>query len=112
MIYHSLARGGNALGLDPNDGNIVLIVLSISWNDSADDIAMDSCASSFVEQVERLAGSRGMLHRWKYLNYAAQWQDPIAGYGHANKEKLRAASRKYDPDQIFQKQVPGGYKLY
>ncbi|MCJ1401397.1 hypothetical protein MMC11_004610 [Xylographa trunciseda] len=112
VMSHSLASGGNALGLDPEDGNLVLIFLDISWKDSIDDEIMNKQAGSFLKQVETLAASSGMLHKWKYLNYAAQWQDPIAGYGHENRERLRAASRKYDPGQVFQKQVPGGYKLF
>ncbi|MCJ1472932.1 hypothetical protein MMC13_001581 [Lambiella insularis] len=112
MMTQSIASGGNALGLDRDSGNLVLIFLNISWRNFADDTAINNQATFFVEQVERKADLGGILHRWKYLNYAAQWQDPIAGYGDTNKEKLRAASRKYDPDQFFQTQVPGGFKLH
>ncbi|MCJ1384458.1 hypothetical protein MMC17_007574 [Xylographa soralifera] len=112
VMSHSLVSGGNALGLDPADGNLVLIFLDISWKKSTDDKIMNKQAGSFLKQVETFAASLGMLHKWKYLNYAAQWQDPIVGYGHENREKLRAVSRKYDPGQVFQKQVPGGYKLF
>ncbi|MCJ1395726.1 hypothetical protein MMC18_008612 [Xylographa bjoerkii] len=112
VMSRSLANGGNALGLSPEDGNLVLIFLDISWKKSTDDKIMNEQAALFLKQVETLAASLGMLHKWKYLNYAAQWQDPIAGYGHENREKLRAVSRQYDPEQVFQKQVPGGYKLF
>ena len=112
VMSRSLASGGNALGLEPEGGNLVLIFLDISWKKSTDDKIMNKQARSFLNQVELLAADSGMLHKWKYLNYAAQWQDPIAGYGHENREKLRAVSRKYDPVGVFQKQVPGGYKLF
>ena len=112
VTSQSLNNGGNALGLNLKDGNLVLIFLDISWKKSEDDNIMNRQAASFLEQVETLAAGLGRLHRWKYLNYAAKWQDPMTGYGHENREKLRAASRKYDPDQVFQKQVPGGYKLF
>lgn len=46
-----------------------------------------------------------------YLNYATKDQDPISSYGAANVQKLKAASRKYDPEQVFQKLVTGGFKL-
>ncbi|MCJ1285530.1 hypothetical protein MMC26_004870 [Xylographa opegraphella] len=111
-MSRSLTSGGNALGLDPGDGNLVLIFLDISWKKATDEEVMNRQARSFVKQVEMLAASSDMLHRWRYLNYAAQWQNPIGSYGYGDREKLRAASREYDPDQVFQKQVPGGYKLF
>ncbi|KAI9746929.1 MAG: hypothetical protein M1835_002318, partial [Candelina submexicana] len=51
------------------------------------------------------------LNNFQYLNYADTKQNPIAGYGQANVDKLVAASKKYDPAQVFQKLVPGGFKL-
>ena len=53
----------------------------------------------------------GAYNTYLYLNYAASFQDPIAGYGNASVSMLQAVSKKYDPDQLFQKQVPGGFKL-
>jgi hypothetical protein len=35
----------------------------------------------------------------------------IAGYGEESVSKLRATSKKYDPEGLFQKAVPGGFKL-
>lgn len=52
------------------------------------------------------------MNSFKYLNYAYKTQEPIKGYGHANVAKLKAASKKYDPAGVFQKLVPGGYKLW
>ncbi|KAH7323838.1 hypothetical protein BKA65DRAFT_567753 [Rhexocercosporidium sp. MPI-PUGE-AT-0058] len=46
-----------------------------------------------------------------YLNYAEKYQDPIPGYGAASVKKLKAARKKYDPDQFFPKLVKGGFKL-
>ena len=104
--------GGNPLGLDPSDGNNILVLITISWLLPGDDAAVRAQAQSLFRQGNALAQGMGLLNDWKYLNYAAEWQDPIAGYGAANKAKLQAASKKYDPAQIFQKQVPGGFKLF
>lgn len=112
MMSHSLRSGGNALGLDSTDGNLILAFLSISWTDRADDKLVATQAKRFVRQVESVTQGVKMLHRWKYLNYAARWQDPIAGYGRSNKRRLGAISRQYDPDGVFQRQMPGGFKLF
>lgn len=38
-------------------------------------------------------------------------KDPLASYGPENVAKIRAAATKYDPKQVFQKRVPGGFKI-
>lgn len=48
---------------------------------------------------------------FQYLNYAAPFQDPLANYGDMSHHMLREVSKKYDPDQVFQRLVPGGFKL-
>jgi hypothetical protein len=40
------------------------------------------------------------------------WQDPIDSYGVTVKKELQEVSKKYDPTGMFQKQVPGGVKLF
>jgi hypothetical protein len=53
----------------------------------------------------------GIFNEWLYLNYAAGWQDPIKGYGAASVAFMKGVSRNYDPIGVFQKAVPGGFKL-
>lgn len=52
-----------------------------------------------------------MMRKWRYLNYAAQDQDPLGSYGEENLARLRAVSGKFDPRGMFQRNVPGGFKL-
>lgn len=103
--------GGNSLGLDPSDGNIFNVLLTASWDNASDDAAVNAAAQSLFSQAAAKAKSLGVYNEYLYLNYAAPWQDPIKGYGTAAKSSLQAASKKYDPSQTFQKNVPGGFKL-
>lgn len=64
-----------------------------------------------MQKANEVARNMGMLHKFVYLNYANQAQDPIATYGQENVANLRAAAKKYDPRGVFQRQVPGGFKL-
>lgn len=64
-----------------------------------------------MQRVNEAAREMGMLHEFVYLNYANQDQNPILTYGPENVASLRAAARKYDPRGVFQRQVPGGFKL-
>lgn len=38
-------------------------------------------------------------------------QDPLASYGPESVKKMKAAAKKYDPFGVFQKLVPGGFKI-
>ena len=73
---------------------------------------MFAAGEAFIIVVIRYLKSQPDYQKYLYLNYAAPSQDPIAGYGNVNLAALRRVSRIYDPDQVFQNLVPGGYKLY
>jgi len=104
--------GKNAMGLCPSDGNLVILDLTIQWANTADDVVVNKAAKEFIAAVTARARQLGILNEYIYLNYALQSQDPIASYGADNLRFLREVSRRYDPKQVFQTLVPGGFKLY
>ena len=53
----------------------------------------------------------GTARDYIYLNYAYPKQDPIRTYGAENVRLLKNAAAKYDPKGVFQKLVPGGFKV-
>lgn len=111
ITQHSEARGGNVLGLNRAQGNQVLFLFFVQWTDAADDQALQNAASTYMEKVTELTQRQGKSNEWIYLNYALQNQDPLGSYGKANLDKITAAAKKYDPNGVFQKLVPGGYKI-
>lgn len=123
------ASGGNSLGLDgtkdlvctstiPLLSPIPLILtplgldITVQWSLSVDDAAIEIATESLLRQAIAYAESQNLYHRYLYLNYAMQGQDPIASYGPENVEFLRQVSRKYDHGGVFQRLVPGGFKLW
>ena len=68
-------------------------------------------AQKIMQRANKAARDMGLLHDFVYLNYANQVQNPISTYGEENVERLKEASERYDPRGIFQRQVPGGFKL-
>ncbi|RAH78668.1 putative oxidoreductase [Aspergillus japonicus CBS 114.51] len=107
------ARGSNtnSLGLSDATGSLMIVLLSASWVDEADDAQVETAARVLFEAIEDDAHERKAYYPFKYLNYAAQWQDPIASYGDDSVEQLWRVSRAVDPEGVFQHQVPGGFKL-
>ena len=87
------------------------MLLAGLWSNSTANDLVEKKAGQVVGEIAGLAKSMGLLHEFQYLNYADPSQNPIGSYGPENVERLRKASRKYDPSGIFQRQVPGGFKL-
>ncbi|KAF1347359.1 hypothetical protein EJ07DRAFT_185307 [Lizonia empirigonia] len=87
------ARGGNALGLSSADGPLM------------------NFAATVKDRAVTAAKVKGKDMAYLYMNYASPWQDPVAGYGAANKAKLQSISKKYDPSGVFEKLQPGYFKL-
>lgn len=54
---------------------------------------------------------RGLDIPFIFTNDASRDQNPIAGYGAANVQKLKTIAKKYDPSQLFQNQQSGGFLL-
>ena len=107
----SAARGGNPLGLQ-DAPPLVIVLLVVFWKNEADNDLMYGVSQDALRDIEAHAKSRGLYHDFKYLNYAWQDQDPIGGYGKANKAKLQDISTKVDPEGFFQKVWSGGFKLF
>ena len=109
---HAAAAGGNVLGFDESDGDLFMLLVDVMWTDEADEALVNSQTELVFQGIEARAQEMGLKHPYLYLNYAAPWQDPIAGYGTENVEFLQNVSREYDSEGLFQSNVPGGFKLF
>jgi hypothetical protein len=112
LIDKTASVGGNSLGIDSLDGPLMSILILTFWQNEEDDDMIHLTFKGVVEAVDQDAVTRGTAVPFKYMNYAAPFQDPIGSYGKKNKIKLQEASKKYDPDGLFQKRVSGGWKLF
>ena len=112
MIEQSTARGGNSLGLTPEDGPLVVILLYTSWDNASDDQGVYDVNKGALVLIEEEALKKGSSSRYRYMNYTFTHQDPIDSYGEKSKESLRLASEKYDPDGFFQTAGAGPFKIW
>ena len=104
-------NSGNSLGLDSSRGDLTNVLLTVQWADPAVDNDVNYFAQNLFNKTEATNKQLGTYDPYLYLNYAAKFQDPIAGYGQQSQEFLEKVSKKYDPQQGFQNFVPGGFKL-
>lgn len=112
LLAQSAETGSNAMDIPPSDGPLFVILINPCWTQPQDDDRIFAAMETLVADLRRLAGEKGLLHRYVFTNYAYQKDNVMAGYGEQSLAKLRAASEKYDPEGMFQKGVPGGFKLY
>lgn len=112
LLEKSASNGGNSLGLNTNNGPLVSVLLMSIWkNKSDDDVVLDFTRNA-IKDIKLKAEARNTLVPYVYMNYAFSHQDPVGSYGAENHEKLQVASKKYDPEGLFQKGCPGGFKLF
>jgi hypothetical protein len=107
-----LKKCDNSLGLEASKGPLVSILLLNWWKNQEDDDLVIRTFQKVLEMIDQDATSRGTAIPYKYMNYAFNFQDPIKSYGSVFHENLRQVSRKYDAVSLFQKGVPGGFKLH
>ncbi|KAM0473204.1 hypothetical protein ACHAPX_008255 [Trichoderma viride] len=112
MLSHSAATGGNVLGVEPKDGNGVVLLISALWPNSTSNDSIYRKGRDAFAAVKTVAEQKGVLRKFEYLNYAGPHQSPLASYGADNLNFLRQISKKYDPTGVFQSKVPGGFKLW
>ncbi|CAI9628457.1 unnamed protein product [Alternaria burnsii] len=104
-------NGGNALGLDAGKGPYFVMNMSAWWKKASDDATVLKFFSTVMKNVKAYAEGKDLDNDYIYMNYASEFEDPLASYGSANMAKLIAVSKKYDPAQVFQKLHPGYFKL-
>ncbi|KAL3418333.1 FAD binding domain-containing protein [Phlyctema vagabunda] len=120
----SAAAGGNALQLNPDEGDRMVIEIDVSWATAlADDVAyptiktisqaIDTYTSNFSSGIPNTRSTPGNPEDTKYkplfMNDAMADQDPVRSYGDGSYEQLKATYEKYDPDHFFATRT-GGFK--
>lgn len=114
LIYPKMRKdssAGSLFGLDDSDDVLQLIVLSIIWEDEADDEEAVKIVRELDAEIDILVKVRGKHREFKYMNYGHNEQDIITGYGQKSKAFLKRVASQYDPDGVFQKLRLGGFKI-
>lgn len=78
-----------------------MILLTAVWDHAEDDDALYAFADRWIEKSKAASVAVGKDHQWLYINYAYTSQDPFAGYGEANQERLKTIQKAVDPQGVF-----------
>lgn len=104
-------KGGNALGLLPEDGPLTLVQLMSSWSVPDIDEGILASEAAVIADMRALAADKGVSSDFVYMNYAGKGQDVLGGYGRANLERLAEVAQAYDPDGIMKKLWKGYFQV-
>lgn len=108
----SAKAGGNAMGVERQAHNGLLFQAAAMVRTPEQEAFAYPKIKAWIEDVREFASTiEGGNLEWVYLNYADKSQDPLGSYGVENVKKLKEVAAKYDPDQVFQKLCPGGFKI-
>lgn len=102
----------NSLGLDTGEERLGIALITAYYNATSADQVVDLAAKKLIANIEVATKDAGVYRSYKYYNYAGAGQAVIDGYGHESKKNLQAVSKKYDARGLFQKGLPGGFKLH
>ncbi|KAK6215223.1 FAD binding domain-containing protein [Colletotrichum tabaci] len=103
----------DSLGPIQTQGNLIYVHLGVSVDEDEKDSdeTIEKAVQQLVNDAEAKAKKMGLYRSYLQATYAESWQNPIERRSKSTLEELLATSKKYDPFQVFQKQVPGGFKL-
>ena len=106
------AAGGDALALDPADGNVLALNVFVQWSNPADDDLVTAFATDALTEMNKKASAVGLSYPFIYMNDATGGEQIYQFYGKgASLPKMRKIRQQYDPSGVFQYLVPGGFKI-
>ncbi|KAI1741370.1 hypothetical protein F4680DRAFT_416601 [Xylaria scruposa] len=110
---NSAKSGGNAMGVERQKVDGLLFQAAAMVRTPEHEAFAYPKIKAWIEAVREFATAEidGGLLDWTYLNYADRSQDPLRSYGAENVKRLKDVAVRYDPDGVFQKVCPGGFKI-
>lgn len=113
ITQRSAAAGTTVLGLDKSqkhDGLLFTAVVMVKTPEQ--DAWVRPKMKRWLSELRVFAATiEDGNQQWEFMAYADASQDPLGSYGALNVERMRAAASKYDPDEVFQRLCPGGFKI-
>ncbi|KAL8866197.1 MAG: hypothetical protein Q9198_008994 [Flavoplaca austrocitrina] len=109
LIRIGNAHGGNSLGL--KNVNQTWFVLDAGWISSDADAMIHNATRALNTRIKDASKAERVYEPYEFMNDASWDQDVISTYGVEGQRNMRQVQRKYDPNMVFQKLVPGGWKL-
>ncbi|KAI0436188.1 hypothetical protein F4803DRAFT_567061 [Xylaria telfairii] len=111
FLEAAIASGGDPMAVEPGNGKIMNL-MSSTWDNEVDDGVVYEFNKRWISRLKEEGKAKGVDYPFVYINDAATSQRPFDLYGQGKSlKKMRGIRDLYDPHRIFQKLLPGGFKL-
>ncbi|KAJ5484687.1 FAD linked oxidase N-terminal [Penicillium expansum] len=111
-LQASKALGGDAIGLDPEDGPFIAGLISSTWSNAEDDDTMYQFSRNAAKSIRRQTEPLGLYHPFVFLNDAGKGQDPFPAYGGGKSlRRMRDIQANYDPEGFLKNHLAHGFPL-
>ncbi|GME64775.1 putative FAD dependent oxidoreductase [Neofusicoccum parvum] len=107
------ANGGaqHVTGAEAGQAPWIWIIQTYTWSDAADDTVVEGFAERWAGEMGARLEAEGWAEGGLYLNDAERWQNVFASYGEGNLRRLKEVREEYDPEMVFTRLMPGGWKV-
>ncbi|OQU98803.1 FAD binding domain-containing protein [Cladophialophora immunda] len=105
-------NGGNVLGLSGSEEPLLLYNPTPKWLDAEYDSIIAETVNTVLSKTRAEALRTGQDSDFMYMNYASEWQHPVASYGTEMHKFMQDVAERYDPFGLFQRLQPGSFKLH
>ncbi|KAI1208441.1 uncharacterized protein F4807DRAFT_431346 [Annulohypoxylon truncatum] len=104
--------GGDAIDLDPNDGDFIAFNIATEHSDVEDDITVTAFNTAALRALDTATKAANIYYPFLFLNDAGAGEQVFPLYGKGNSlTRMKSIRGTYDPSGIFQDLMPGGFKL-
>lgn len=108
----STVNGGDPMEVDPSEAPYLWIEETLLWSNTANDTSIVNFLAAFNTNVSNQLDSLGdVTSSFLYLNYAGENQLVFEGYPVDNVHRMQSIRDNYDPEMVFTKLMPGGWKV-
>lgn len=112
-LHHGSLAASNMLGLQKEPSPLLLLSAETRYSNSCSDSFVHQSLTDFMNGAHEYAAENNASHRFRYLNYASADQIPFE-HVQQNQElwsEVQAAKQKYDPHNVFGKQMRHPFKV-
>jgi len=83
----------------------------MGWNLASDDANVAAILTDTLQKIDTYTKKKGLHSPFVFMNDAFSSQDPLRSYGPRTFQRLQQIGKEYDPQKLFQRNMPGGFKL-
>ncbi|KAH8886505.1 FAD-binding domain-containing protein [Thozetella sp. PMI_491] len=100
-------NGGNALGVDVEDGPLLFFGIATSYVGEKNDELVKKMVDRIIDRAMELGKEMGVYHPFFYSNYETPGQHVYAGLAPKTRLRLLELQQSYDPGRVFADLQPG-----